>query len=406
MVQDSCTEAKLVAVVYDFFPHYRAGIMQALLDSPEYNFVLVGDRIDPDGSIKEWDVPAERFIFAPCVRLCGHLVWQKHLLRLALRQDIHSMIFLGNAKWLSTWLAALLARFSGKRVLFWTHGWVRLEKGAKAFVRRCFYRLADGLLLYGNWARLIGLSEGFPSNKLYVIYNSLDYGVQRKARSNVTRQELESIRRDYCSSSNGALLIFCGRLIKTCKLNLILEAMAVLQCDGVETSLLLVGDGPEKERLVQMAKELKVRVHFYGACYDENILARLIMAANVMVSPGKVGLTAMHGFVYGTPVISHDDAEAQGPEFEAIIHGKTGALFRRDDVGDLVTAIKKWVAFPWPNEEARRECYTMVERFYNAGFQRTVINRAICGLPAEEPDTVLISQLPWYQRRLNCGNAN
>lgn len=405
-MQNPQRETKLVAVVYDFFPHYRAGIMRALLDSPEYNFVMVGDRIDPDGSIKEWDAPTERFIYAPCVRLCGHLLWQKNLLRLAMRPDIHSIVFLGNAKWLSTWLAASLARFSGKRVLFWTHGWVRLEKGVKAFVRRCFYRLAHGLLLYGNWARLIGLAEGFPSNRLYVIYNSLDYGVQRRARASVTERELNSIRNDYCSSPNSALLIFCGRLIKSCKLNLLVEAMAILKRDGVETSLLLVGDGPEKGSLVQMAKELEVRVHFYGACYDENILARLIMSANVMVSPGKVGLTAMHGFVYGIPVISHDDAEAQGPEFEAIIHGKTGALFRRDDVSDLVAAIKKWVAFPWPNEEARRECNTMVERFYNADFQRTVINRAICGLPAEEPDTVLISQLPWYLKGLNCGNAN
>jgi glycosyltransferase involved in cell wall biosynthesis len=370
--------------------------MQALLNSPEYNYVMVGDKKDPDGSIKEWDVPEDRFVFAPCIRLCGNLLWQKNLLSLAARSDLHAVVFLGNANWLSTWFAALVARLTGKRVLFWTHGWVRWDKGVKAIVRRSFYRLAHGLLLYGNWARLIGLAEGFPSDKLYVIYNSLDYEAQKAARASVTEQQLLEIRRNYCSHPDTSLLIFTGRLTKNCQLNLLVEAMAILKREGTNTTLLLVGDGPERGRLAQRAQELGLHIHFYGSCYDENTLAGLIMAANVMVSPGKVGLTALHSLVYGTPVISHGDAEYQMPEFEAIVQGKTGDLFKRDDLGDLAAVIKKWVTLPWPCEAVRQECHTAIERFYNPDFQKTTINRAVSGLPAEEPDIALIKQSPWY----------
>ena len=114
-----------------------------------------------------------------------------------------------------------------------------------------------------------------------------------------------------------------------------------------------------------------------------------------MVSPGKVGLIALHSLAYGTPVISHGDPENQMPEFEAIIQGKTGDFYKRDDLGDLAAVIKKWVTSPWPCEAVRQECYTTIERFYNPDFQRATINRAVSGLPAEEPDIALINQSPW-----------
>src|SRR5439155_1448825 len=106
-------------------------------------------------------------------------------------------------------------------------------------------------------------------------------------------------------------------------------------------NVLLVGDGPEKESLQSMAARLRIPVKFFGACYDEATLARLTMVAHVTVSPGKIGLTAMQSLAYGTPVITHDDHTAQGPEWEAILPGRTGALFHAGDVRHLASVIKE-----------------------------------------------------------------
>lgn len=100
-------------------------------------------------------------------------------LKLAMRRDIAVIIFLGNVNFLSTWLAALLAMLTRKRVLFWTHGWLRKEQGTKANIRNLFYRLAHGLLLYGNRAKMIGIENGFAKDRMYVVYNSLDYQTQK-----------------------------------------------------------------------------------------------------------------------------------------------------------------------------------------------------------------------------------
>ena len=45
------------------------------------------------------------------------------------------------------------------------------------------------------------------------------------------------------------------------------------------------------------------------------------MAANVTVSPGPIGLTAIQSLTYGVPAITNDEFSTQGPEFETIEPG-------------------------------------------------------------------------------------
>ncbi|HJT19693.1 MAG TPA: glycosyltransferase [Nitrospira sp.] len=372
-----------VAVVYHFFAHYRAAVLEALLSSPNADYVLVGDQADPDGSIEAWRPAAGKLRIAPCRKLGFNAIWQHGVATMALRRDWDAMIFLGNANILSTWIAAGLARFSGKRVLFWTHGWIRRERGARAMLRNVFYRMAHGLLLYGNRAKTIGQSYRFARETLYVIYNSLDYEVQKAARSSVDDERTVRIRELLFGRSTTPVLICTSRLSTVRGLELLLTAMSLLREERFDTCLLLVGDGPERERLAQMAKDLRLAVHFYGPCYEERRLAELIMSANVTVAPGKVGLTAMHSLAYGTPVITHGDPDEQMPEWEAIEPGSTGDFFRRGDVRDLADKIKSWCLRPWPDEGIRHRCRAIIERYYNPEYQRSVIDRAVRGVPAE-----------------------
>ena len=98
------------------------------------------------------------------------------------------------------WLAAILGRLRGKRVYFWTHGWQQHERGLKALVRNTFYRLAHGLLLYGHYAKMIGLSHGFDPDRMHVIYNSLDYDRQRAVRGSLDADAIAA-RREACSAT-------------------------------------------------------------------------------------------------------------------------------------------------------------------------------------------------------------
>lgn len=374
------TSRQRVAVVYHFFPHYREAVMRELLNNPVCDFELIGDLADPEGSIRAWTPPATGFIAAPCRKLPGKLLWQTGLLNVALA-PYSTIIFLGNAQWPATWIAALTARLMGKRVLFWTHGWTRRDRGLVRWVRNRFYRLAHGLLLYGDRARAIALEQGFSPENLYVIYNSLNYPAQKAIRLATDPEQVAATRRRYLATAEGALVVCTARLTGACRFDLLIEALAELKSQGRKIAALLVGDGPYRATLAQQAAAAGVKLHVYGACYDEAELARLIMAADVCVSPGKVGLTAMHSLAYGIPVITHDNPDHQAPEVEAIQPGLTGDFFREHDAKDLARVIQTWIARPWPDDTTRRHCVEMIESRYNPAYQNAMIQRAVLGLP-------------------------
>ena len=102
---------------------------------------------------------------------------------------------------------------------------------------------------------------------------------------------------------------------------------------------------------------LKKQVKLLGACYDEETLGPILAAADLCVVPGALGLTGIHALTYGTPVLTLDDMDEHGPEFEAIVDGKTGSFFRKGNAQSLTDEISRWVDLSTNRELIRRECY-------------------------------------------------
>jgi glycosyltransferase involved in cell wall biosynthesis len=373
------TQAKAtVAIVYHFLPHYRAGIFLTLLESTKYNYVFVAGHNNLAPSVPEWDVPEHLHVVdAGCKWIHRPWFYQRGLAVLALRKDISAIIYLGTPHSVSTWYSAILARLTGKQVLFWTHGWISKKGWVHDAVKKLFMGLADILLLYGQRAKIIGEGMGIPADKLLVIHNSLDYVRQKTLRDLIHDSDLIALRARLFGDSNTPYVICTARLTRECDLGLLLSAMSLLRSDHKIVNALLVGDGPEREALETQARTEALPVVFVGACYDEKTVAPLIRAANVTVSPGKIGLTAIHSLTYGTPVITHDDAARQGPEVEAIVPDVNGDLFQRGNAHELARLIWKWCSRTWPDPAQRALCYEVIERHYNPASQAQVIEFAL-----------------------------
>lgn len=375
-----------VAIVYHFFPHYRGPVMRELLSHGRHHYQLFGEVRDPLGTgVKAMEMDdTSRFTRLPTAFLGGTVLIQRGIIGLALRRDLDTIIYHGSFVYLTTWISAALARITGKRVLFWTIGWHQPETGLRNLARCTFYRLAHALLLYGHDAKTTAIANGFDASRLHVVNNSLDYARQRAVRESVTPEQIRGVRDEWFPDANLPMLICTTRLVPKRRLDVLFDAMVRLREEDHEVCLLLVGDGPERQRLEGLADALALRVRFFGACYDEATLGRLIMAANVTVAPGMVGLAAMHSLVYGTPVVTHQDPNRQAPEAEAIIDDVNGSLYIHGDLNDLVQAIRRWTTTPMPDEASRPRCHELIDRFYTPVFQRNVIDRAVDGRPADD----------------------
>ena len=67
-------ERRRVAVVYHFFAHYRAAIMQTLLASETIDYLLVSDLDEPNNEIEAWQPPKDRWRWSPCLKLGANLI--------------------------------------------------------------------------------------------------------------------------------------------------------------------------------------------------------------------------------------------------------------------------------------------------------------------------------------------
>jgi glycosyltransferase involved in cell wall biosynthesis len=382
-----------VALVYHFFAHYRKSVLEELLEKSKHHFLLCADTNNTlMQGVTTW-TPKDATRFRKCrnFTIRKHLVWQTGLIALALDRSLDTIIYLGDWKWPSTWLSALIARLRGKRVLFWTHGWRGRDRGPVRVIRNNFYRLADGLLLYGNWARQIGIGEGFPAHDLYVVYNSIAAVPAESTVVETPDERRRELRRAIFPESPEERPVVCcsSRLGALRRLDLLLDAASQLETDGHPVNILLIGDGPERERLEERARVLGLGVEFVGACYDENRLAEYFSISNVTVSPGDIGLTAIHSMHHGIPVISHSNREHQGPEAEAILPDETGDFYPDEDRADLAEKICKWTQTPFVNPAVSRTCRDLVRRYYSPEVQRQVIDAAIDGESADVAASLL-----------------
>lgn len=352
--------------------HYRKEIYLLMDKELDVDFYFGDSR---PGAIEKFDVGLMKHFKKYLHNInIGPFYWQQGLLRL-LFSDYKYVISTCDTYCLNSWLFIALAPLFGKRVLWWTHGAYGNEGFLKKIITKAKICCLHGVLLYGEYAKDILIKYGVNPNKLHVIYNSLSYDEQMVVRKNLDESGIYSAH----FKNNSYNIVFTGRLTKVKKLHQILEAIAKLKDKGINFNVTFVGDGVEKNNLIEISDRLalKSNVWFYGACYDEMKLSTLIYNADLCVSPGNVGLTAMHAMTFGTPVISHDNFPMQMPEFEAIEEGKTGAFFKEDDVESLVAAVESWVNHGYNREDVRKACYSVIDTKYNPHKQVELLKSVI-----------------------------
>lgn len=360
-----------LCMIYNMAASYRAPIFR-LIDRTfdvdwHYGYQL--------GDIKEMDASELRHVSRTGRKSFGPLTWQTNVIGLLWHPEYEAYIMTGEPFTLSSWAFCILKRLfrPRKKVYYWSHGWYGREGWFKKWLKRGFFGLADGTFLYGSYAREKAVEQGNNPDKLWVIHNSLDYDRHMQLRRSLSVSDI--YKKHFHNDS--PTLIFIGRLTPVKRLDLVIKALGLLKNEGMHYNLVFVGDGSETGKLRELADAEDVNVWFYGSCYDDAATASLIYNADLCVSPGNVGLTAIHTMSFGTPVLTHDNFPMQMPEFEAVCDGKTGAFFKENDVRSLADSITRWFADHDDREKVRQSCYAEIDASWTPEYQLEVLKTII-----------------------------
>lgn len=171
-----------------------------------------------------------------------------------------------------------------ERNIGWARRWLR-----RYIVQRCRHWIS-----YGATSTEYLQSLGVPRDYILQIQNCVD---ETKYRSSVAPGAMLQPK---------PVILHVGQLILRKGIDQLLESAARLQREGHVFSLLLVGQGPEQERLERRVTELGLlNVCFYGGVRPEN-MPSIYRSADCVVFPTLEdvwGLVANEALWSGVPVL-------------------------------------------------------------------------------------------------------
>lgn len=182
---------------------------------------------------------------------------------------------------------------------------------------------ASTFICVSHFIRQKAIEAGFPEQKLRVHYIGIDREMFQPC--------LQTDRRD--------VVLFVGRLVEKKGCGFLLQAMAKVQAQYPGVQTVVIGDGPLRSSLEQLAKTLGVSCQFLGAQPASAVRqslssARVFCAPSVTAQNGDsegLGMVFAEAQAMGTPVVSF----RHGGIPEVVLDGQTGLLAPEGDADTL-----------------------------------------------------------------------
>lgn len=357
-------------VIYPFFALYRRPVMDVLLQCKQIDFSLAGglnDCFQSKTPIKTW-IPSDtkKFTHVKSRVFLKYFLFQFGIIRPSFISQFDAFIVLGDYKFITSWFLLIVAKILKKPVYLWTHGWTNSNESRIAgYFRNMFYRLSSGLLLYGDRAKAISKKNGFKDSFSTVIYNSLDYALQKVFRSRLSWDDRHTFLKGRFDNQDRAVIFIMGRITAKMELLVFFESLKYIH---KPTNVIILGSGDN----------IPLQIGDHSIChieesFSEDMLSQAFNAADLFVYPGFVGLSAIHALAYGVPVITRNPEMGGMPESEAIIDGITGAFYESGSAIDLANKISSFLLKGRRSGELASKCVEVIERCYTPEIQVNLI---------------------------------
>ncbi len=329
-----------VRIVQPLIPAYREAVFAEFASRPGIDLEVWADLDAKQGSLKG-ATGSERFrcVHAP-YRERGPFIWQPGVFR-AVKRPCDAVILPWNSRYAHLVPALLRGRLNGVRTILWGHGVGKRETALRRRTRHGLLALSDACVLYSPGVAELLVREGQSKDRVFVAPNSLDLAPVRAAKSAWTPDRVDAfLASNDCT--RGEVVVFVSRLEAWKRVDWLLEAFVHVASHRPLARCVIIGDGPERKRLEMLSERLGIaaRVRFVGAIYDESTLAPWMLGGSCLAFPAAIGLSLLHAFAYGLPVVTSDQRMPHGPEIEALKNGVNGRLYADGDIGALTAAIE------------------------------------------------------------------
>jgi len=223
--------------------------------------------------------------------------------------------------------ADVYGALGAKQLVSTKHNDDRFRTGAFRFVERALARRAAKVIAITDaLARFQVERVGLPADKLEVIHYGLD-DLPAAWGSNAPDEVRPDAR---------VLLAVC-RLEPQKGLDVAVRALPDVRARHPTAELVVLGEGPQRSQLEQLARKLQVPVHLLGRVPD---VAAWLRRADLLVHPARwegFGLALLEAMLASKPIVATSVSSIP----EIVADGETGLLVAPDDSAALAQAVTR-----------------------------------------------------------------
>lgn len=302
-------------------PLYRAAFFDALAEKCTNGLHVFAGAARPGESIPLAEkLSVAQWTRAKNVHILGgplYLCWQQGLRKWLEDSDPNALIVEANPRYLSTPAAIDWMKQRHRPVLGWGLGAPTIRgslAGLRLERRRAFLARFDALIAYSQRGAGEYAALGYPHDRIFVAPNA------------VSPRPMNALPARASRLAGKPKLLYVGRLQARKRLDALMRACAALP-PNLRPQLTLVGDGPEREALEQLATSLLPDTTFTGAMFGADLDAAFD-SADLFVLPGTGGLAIQQAMGHGLPIIA---AEGDGSQQDMVTPANGWLLLPHDD---------------------------------------------------------------------------
>ncbi len=340
-----------LGIMQRVLPSYRAPFFDLLAQHTDGLSVFAGQPRPGEAirsamhlSIAHWEPAFNLHILSGPLYLC----YQRGVLEWLERINPDALVAEANPRYLSTPQALRWMKTHRRPVLGWGLGAppVRGPLAAARTARRLtFLQQFDGLIAYSQHGAAQYRALGIPAERIFVAPNAV---APRPSAAPLPR------------GAEGQLnVLYVGRLQARKRLDALLRACAALPTQH-QPRLVLVGDGPARGQLQQLAQRIYPSAEFTGHLQGE-ALSQRFNEADLFVLPGTGGLAVQQAMAHGLPVLV---AEGDGSQAD-LVDRKNGWQLPAGDDAALRSALAAALADPAALQAKGLASYQRVQDTFN-----------------------------------------
>ncbi len=267
---------KRVVITQRYIPHYRVPFFEKLHKESSKDFYLevyFGKLMDKEMILSDLNFPNKQFDLIK-IKFFGYSIEAQWKLFFNLIRTPPDLVILeGTFGIITNILLLFIRKLTNRTTIYWTAGWnnpsiTDLRYKLKEAVIEFILSLSDGAIVYGTSAKNYLIKRGMKENRIFIAQNTIDI---EKIIFNKNEWKIKSeIIIEKLDIKNSKVIAYVGGLTKLKRVNTLIEAIEKLSLKFSDIVCLIIGQGPEKENLIDLCFKKKLsNIIFLGEIIDE-----------------------------------------------------------------------------------------------------------------------------------------